>query len=153
MSALRVHERLDKLAADIDAFRVALLDHERASLDLVGDEHQLQQRNADASAVRALLHEALVEHFELSHRLIMSICPAHGNSVYLGCSACSRVARARLSKPEEKDLGQGSAPPSVAALGAAQLGTPSQGCQSKGPHGQSETIKINGRTRHLPPMT
>lgn len=61
--------RLDVLANEIRRLRIAIIEHERDTFLLEGDDEAAARRDGHATTTRALLHAALIEHFELSERL------------------------------------------------------------------------------------
>jgi len=66
VNTIRNHERLDKLAAEIDALRTRVIETERAALDLFGDDHDSARSSAEVIVARSLLQSAMLEYFSVA---------------------------------------------------------------------------------------
>jgi len=66
VNTARNHERLDRLAAEIDALRTRVIETERAALDLFGDDQDSARSSAEVIAAKALLLAAALEFFNIA---------------------------------------------------------------------------------------
>lgn len=92
-SSQQSRSRLRYLAQRIEDLRTETIDAGREAGDVLGSEEETIISQALASNAKALLDEALIEHYELAQELLAAdVCPKHGaHALVVSCQACIRA--------------------------------------------------------------
>jgi len=79
------------LYAEIERLRVAVVDSERESGELLGGEEEAARADVRAAATRLLLDAAKDRYIAAAERHRLAQCPTHGEAIYVACPDCQII--------------------------------------------------------------